>query len=332
MEKFASLYSRMFRTQDHPEKIKVGISSCLLGQKVRFDGGHKHDRFCTGVLSDYFEFVPLCPEMAIGMGTPRDPVRLVWANGERRLLGTRDPSLDYTDSMQSWADQRARQLGELSGYVFMQKSPSCGLFRVKVYHPNGNPDGSGSGLWAEAVKKHNPNLPVEESGRLNDAMLLENFLTRVFTYHEWQRLTSDGVTARKLVDFHRRHKLLLMAQNPASLKAAGRLVAGLKPDNVDTTADEYISVLMQGLKRPATRKRHTHVLHYLRRFMKSFVPASALDELKTLTQQYADGEVPLIVPMTFAKHYLALLPEDAYLQDQVYFQPHPSHLGLRNAI
>ncbi len=332
MNNVTSIYHQMFRTQSGAEKIKVGISGCLLGQEVRFDGGHKHDRFCTRVLAEYFEFVPICPEMAIGMGAPRDPVRLVSRGGELRMVGTRDPDRDFTAPMRQWSEQRARHLEGLSGYIFMQKSPSCGVFRVKVYNPNGHPEGAGSGLWAEAVQRHNPCLPVEESGRLNDAMLLENFLTRVFTYHEWQQLMSRGLTARALVDFHRRHKLLLMAHDPGTLSELGRVVAGVTNETAATVGQAYIHRMMDGMKRPATRRRHTHVLHYLRRFMKAFIPRTALDELATLTTQYAQGQVPLIVPVTFLKHYLTLLPDEAYLRDQVYFQPHPSNLGLRNAI
>jgi len=332
MDNVTSIYDQMFRTPSVAEKIRIGISGCLLGQEVRFDGGHKHDRFCTRTLGEYFDFVPICPEMAIGMGAPRDPVRLVNRDGELRMVGTRDPDRDFTGPMREWSEQRSRRLEGLSGYIFMQKSPSCGVFRVKVYHPNGHPDGAGSGLWADAVQRNNPCLPVEESGRLNDATLLENFLTRVFTFHEWQQLEAGGLTARALVDFHRRHKLLLMAHDRAMLSELGRLVAGVTSETVAAVGEAYIHRMMEGMKRPAGRRRHTHVLHYLRRFMKAFIPQTALEELATLTNQYARGQVPLIVPVTFVKHYLTLLPDEAYLKDQVYFQPHPSNLGLRNAI
>ena len=332
MENVASMYERMFRSSGAGEKISLGISACLAGETVRFDGGHKRDRFCMEALADFFEFVPICPEMAIGMGSPRDPVRLVEMDGEVKMLGSRDPSRDFTEPMRQWSDRRSRGLDNLSGFIFMQKSPSCGVFRVKVYQRNGHPGGVGSGLWAEAVRRNNPCLPVEESGRLHDAGLLENFLTRVFTYHEWQRMVAQGLTAHALLDFHRRHKLLLMAHDPATLRELGRTAAAVTPANIEARGRAYIQRMMAGMRRPASRRRHAHVLRYLRRFMKAYLPVWALEELEALTRQYAAGQMPLVVPISFLKHYLTLLPEDAYLRDQVYFQPHPATLGLRNAI
>lgn len=326
------MYERMFRSQGAGEKIALGISACLAGQSVRFDGGHKRDRFCMESLAEFFEFVPICPEMAIGMGSPRDPVRLVNMDGEVKMRGSRDPSRDFTTPMRQWSERRARGLDTLSGFIFMQKSPSCGVFRVKVHHPNGHPVGTGAGLWAEAVRRNNPCLPVEESGRLNDASLLENFLTRVFTYHEWQRMVARDLTVRALLDFHRRHKLLLMAHDPRILRELGRAAAAMTPANIDALSRVYIRRMMDGMGRPATRRRHAHVLRYLRRFMKNYLPVWALAELEALTHQYAAGQMPLVVPISFLKHYLTLLPDDAYLRDQVYFQPHPATLGLRNAI
>ncbi|MFE8071700.1 DUF523 and DUF1722 domain-containing protein [Marinobacteraceae bacterium S3BR75-40.1] len=332
MTRFESVHTRMFRNAGPQEKIPVGISACLLGKQVRFDGGHKRSAFCTNMLSQYFEFVPYCPEVAIGMGTPRDPVRLVWEGEEKRMVGTKDPDRDFTEPMKAWAEQQAGQLEGLSGFIFMQKSPTCGVFRTKVYEKNRHPNGAGSGLWAEAVMTENPLLPVEEAGRLNDPHLLENFLTRVFTLHEWKRSLGDQPTAGRLVDFHSRHKLLIMAHDPAALQAMGRLVASLNQNNAEQVSREYLNQLMKALGRTATRRRHTHVLQYINRFLRRFVPRAALEELHAVREQYAHGDVPLVVPITLLKHYVGMMPEGHYLSNQVYLQPHPCNLGLRNAI
>jgi len=327
-----SAHTRMFRRDNPGNRVKVGVSSCLLGEKVRFDGGHKHNRFCTQTLGEYFEFEPMCPEMAIGMGTPRDPVRLIDMDGDVRMVGTRDHTKDYTDPMRQWAGRESSQLDHLSGFIFMQKSPTCGVFRTKVYQPNGYAGAHGPGLWADAVMKNNPCLPVEEMGRLSDPVLADNFLTRVFTYADWKHTLGEKPRAQDLVDFHTRHKLLIMAHEPDAVGELGRLVADMKEAGLEATMMAYLSRLMAAMQHIATRKRNSHVLQYLMRFMKEQMPEKHRRELETLIEQYNNRQVPLVVPMTLVKHYLSQLPEDHYLAAQAYMQPHPCDLGLRNAV
>ncbi|WP_162863828.1 YbgA family protein, partial [Pseudomonas viridiflava] len=202
------------------EKPKLGISACLMGAEVRFNGGHKESHLCTRALSQYFDFVQACPEVAIGMGIPREPIRLVGDAENPRALGTVNRELDVTEALADYGTQMAEELGDLCGYIFMQKSPSCGLERVKVYRENGAPvDGGGTGIYAKAFCERHPNLPVEEDGRLNDAVLRENFVTRVFAYSAWQQLLKEGVTRRALTEFHSRYKYQLMANDPVQYKA-----------------------------------------------------------------------------------------------------------------
>jgi len=206
-------------------KPKIAISACLMGVEVRYNGGHKESRLCSRVLSDYFDFVPLCPEVAIGMGTPREPIRLVGDPEQPRAVGTVDASLDVTLPLAEYGERMAAQVDDICGYIFMQNSPSCGLERVKVYQANGIPHRNGGrGIYAQAFCAQHPNLPVEEAGRLNDPVLRENFLTRVYVYRDWQALLKQGLTRRALTDFHSRCKYLLMAHHPEQYKALGNLL------------------------------------------------------------------------------------------------------------
>ncbi|MEL7400053.1 MAG: DUF523 and DUF1722 domain-containing protein [Pseudomonadota bacterium] len=317
-------------------KIPVGISSCLMGQQVRFDGGHKRSRFCTDVLSEYFDYLPLCPEMAIGMGTPRQPIRLVSesATDERVFArGTRDESLDVTDALRQYGEQQGQQQQQLCGYIFMQKSPSCGLFGVKRYLPNGMPEGSTAGVYAAEFRKQQPLLPVEEAGRLNDPGLRENFLVRVFAYHDWQQFAANGYSAKELIEFHARYKYLVMAHSQTHYKSLGRLLADLSGEDVHAVGEQYFSELMQALAKPASRKMHTNTLMHLQGYLKNLISSDDKRELTDVIQQYHQGIVPLIVPLTLLKHHLNHHQEaNQYARQQVYLNPYPYELGLRNAI
>ena len=212
------------------QKIPVGISACLMGDSVRFNGGHKRSRFCTDILSEYFDFRSTCPEVAIGMGTPREPIRLVseHPNDDNiRAVGVDTPELDVTDKLKDHAVTVSENSSELCGFIFMQKSPSCGVFGVKRYLPNGHPEGTVSGIFAKEFARRNPLLPIEEAGRLNDAALRENFLVRVFTYRDWQLFRQQEVTAARLIDFHSKYKYLVMAHSLVHYKELGRLLANL---------------------------------------------------------------------------------------------------------
>lgn len=312
--------------------IKVGISACLLGQPVRFNGGHKQSHLCRTVLSEYFDYVPACPEQAIGLSTPREPIRLIGDPEQPRAIGTVDASLDVTEALTAYGQQMAAKLDDICGYILMQKSPSCGMERVKVYQENGQiAENGGRGLFAAAIMQAKPSLPVEEDGRLNDPVLRENFITRVFAYAEWQQLLNSGLTRKKLYDFHTRYKYQLMANSPTDCAALGRLLANNHQQRLGIIAVDYFSQFMAALQKIANRGTHTNVLQHLCGYIKRSISADEKSELQVIIQQYRTGIVPLIVPLTLLKHHFKRHP-DLYIANQVYLQPHPENLSLRNAI
>ncbi|PZW41971.1 DUF523 and DUF1722 domain-containing protein [Pseudomonas sp. URMO17WK12:I2] len=313
-------------------KPTLGVSACLLGSEVRYNGGHKASRLCLDQLSEYFDFVPYCPEVAIGLGTPREPIRLVGDPGAPRAVGTVHPDQDHTDALAAYGEQVAAELPAISGYIVMQQSPSCGLERVKVYQDNGHPsEPKGRGIFTRVLTERHPNLPIEEEGRLNDPVLRENFLTRVFTYSQWQMLCESGITRGKLIEFHARHKYLLMATDPLRYKRLGRLLGDLSGQNLDELANHYIAELMTALKRCATRGTHSNVLQHLSGYLKGALSAGEKQEMQQLISQYRKGIIPLVVPLTLLKHHFRQHP-DRYIAQQVYLQPHPENLSLRNAL
>ncbi|MHA6494066.1 YbgA family protein [Pseudomonas borbori] len=313
-------------------KPKLGISACLLGAEVRFNGGHKESRLCSRTLSDYFDFVPFCPEVAIGMGIPREPIRLVGAPETPRAVGSVRPELDVTAPLAAYGEKVAGETDDLCGYIFMQQSPSCGLERVKVYQEGGRPsEHKGRGIFAQAFCARRPDLPVEEDGRLNDPILRENFITRVFAYAEWQQLLRAGLTRKALLDFHARHKYLLMATDPLQYKALGQLLGNLTQHDLNELAPRYFSALMAALKKCATRRTHSNVLQHLSGYFKQALSSEEKQEMQQLISQYRHGVVPLVVPLTLLKHHLRRNPH-SYVAQQVYLQPHPENLSLRNAL
>lgn len=319
-------------SQPSPTKPKLGISACLMGVEVRFNGGHKESHLCTRALSEYFDFIPLCPEVAIGMGIPREPIRLVGDPESPQAVGTVNSELNVTSALADYGTHMAAEVGDICGYIFMQKSPSCGLERVKVYRENGAPvDGGGRGIYAKAFCEQHPNLPVEEDGRLNDAVLRENFVTRVFAYAAWQEVLKTGVTRRALTEFHSRYKYQLMANNPAQYKVLGNMLGSMGRSDPNEIAPLYFSELMSALKKCATRSTHTNVLQHLSGYLKQTISAEDKQEIQALIAQYHQGIVPLIVPLTLLKHHFRQHP-DPYVALQVYMQPHPENLSLRNAI
>ncbi len=312
--------------------IKIGISACLLGQPVRYNGGHKASQLCKDVLSRHFQFVGLCPEQAIGLGTPRQPIRLVGDPQNPRARGTVNSELDVSEALSAYGQRAAEQLHDISGYILMQKSPSCGMERVKVYRDNGYPaDGGGRGLFAAALMRARPDLPVEEDGRLHDPVLRENFITRVFAYAEWQRLQGDGLTRKALSGFHERYKYQLMATHREQYRTLGRAVAQSADTPLQEFAPRYFSQLMEALKQPASRGSHSNVLQHLSGYLKRVLSPADKQELHKLIDQYRIGIVPLVVPITLIKHHFRRHPH-AYIERQAYLQPHPEELSLRNAI
>jgi uncharacterized protein YbgA (DUF1722 family)/uncharacterized protein YbbK (DUF523 family) len=313
--------------------IRVGVSTCLLGQEVRWDGGHKRDRYLTDVLAPYFEWVPVCPEVEVGMGIPRRPVRLVRAaDGEPRMVDP-ESGRDWTRAMQGYASQRLRGLAalELCGYVLKSGSPSCGMERVKLYGAGGMPEKSGTGVFAAALRRRFPALPVEEEGRLHDARLRENWIERVFAYRRLRSLFGGRPSRGRLVAFHTAHKLQLLSHSEVHYRALGRLVAGAKQVPEAELRARYQTGFMEALARPATPRRHANVLQHALGHLRGRVAPPASRELQALVEDYARGLVPLVVPLTMLRHYVQLL-EVEYLSGQIYLDPHPKELMLRNHV
>jgi uncharacterized protein YbgA (DUF1722 family)/uncharacterized protein YbbK (DUF523 family) len=315
-----------------PEKIRLGVSACLLGEEVRYDGGHKRDAFLTDTLGPFVEWVPVCPEVELGLGIPRPPIRLVGDPGAPRLV-VENTGEDLTGRMRQWARRRVTELAALGlhGYVLKKASPSCGLLRVRVYDEAGRPGAVGRGLFAAALTEALPTLPVEEEGRLTDAGLRENFIERVFAAGRWQAFTASRPRARDLVAFHAAHKLAILAHSPRDYAALGRLVAGAGARASGEVVERYGEAFMRALAVRATRARHTNVLQHLAGFFKRQLTGDERAELAEVIEEYRRGLVPLVVPVTLVKHHVRRLGL-AYLADQVYLSPHPRELMLRNHV
>ena len=312
-----------------PRRIPVGVSSCLLGEAVRYDGGHKHDRYVTGVLGRYFEYVAWCPEALAGLGVPRPPIRLAGDPAAPRAVRVADSSIDVTGALLAVAGRATPDMGALRGYIFKRGSPSCGMERVKVYGAPGKSPRMGRGVFARAVMRAHPLLPCEEEGRLNDAPLRESFVERVFACDRWIRAMAPGCTPRRLVAFHTRHKFLLLSHSEVHYRAAGRLVADAGRGDCHRLAREYLSTFMEGMKRRATRRRHANVLQHLAGFLKRTIDAGDRRALADIVDEYRTGTVPLVVPIRFLRHHLRHAP-DRYVEMQYYLEPYPDDLGLRN--
>lgn len=311
----------------HP-RIRLGISSCLLGQRVRYDGNHKHDRFITDTLGRFFEFVPICPEVAIGLGVPRAPIRLVGPAAAPRAVGIDDPALDVTDKLAACGRRMARELDDISGYIFKSKSPSCGVERVKVYHRSGMPAKHGRGVYAAAFLAARPGLPAEEEGRLNDPRWRGNFIERVFSYRRWQALEAAGLTAVRLAEFHARHKFALLAHGAEAYRGLGRLVAQAGRKGLRDLADEYIRRFMDALAHPATPARHANVMMHLMGSLQQELDAADKAELLELIHTFRVGEAPLAAPLTLLRHHFRSFPQP-HVAHQTYLYPDPRELLLR---
>ena len=303
---------------NNTQKIYIGISSCLLGQKVRFDANHKEQRFITQKLAKLFEFVPVCPEMAIGLGVPRTPIHLKGDSQQSRAVNVRDESIDVTQQLVEFGKQKARQLDFISGYIFKKGSPSCGLFNVKIYKSKTQVLNTGTGLYAQQIMEANPLLPVEEEGRLKDEQLRHNFLQRVEVYHRWQKMIAGGMSRKSIIDFHTRHKFMLLAHCEETYRSVGRLIAQIGNKNLNAIADEYIAMLMTGLRKPTSRGKHTNVLEHLVGYFKRDLDKHDKSELRELIRNYHAGQIPRVVPLTMLKHHLRKLP-GSYLHQQYYW-------------
>lgn len=316
---------------DTTMRIPVGISSCLLGEEVRFDGGHKRDTYILGTLAQFFEFIPVCPEVAIGLSVPREPIRLIGESRDPRAVGTKTTSLDVTDRLRKYGLRIAKQLNPVCGYIFKKGSPSCGMERVKVYSERGVPTATGTGIFARAFMEANSLIPCEEEGRLGDPVLRENFIQRVFVLHRWRNLNQTRLTAGKLVEFHTRHKLILLAHSQKAYRRLGQTIAKAGREPIRDLADRYIAELMVSLSVRATRKSHANVLLHLLGYLKKHLDEQDKAEMMECIDLFRRGYVPLIVPVTLLKHHFRRFP-DPYVTSQYYLSPHPQELMLRNTL
>jgi uncharacterized protein YbgA (DUF1722 family)/uncharacterized protein YbbK (DUF523 family) len=317
---------------------RIGISRCLLGDEVRYDGGHKRDAFLSKTVGRFVDWVPVCPEVEVGMGIPREAIHLVAADdgvmsaGARvRLIGVRSGE-DWTASMTRFARRRVRELvrADLSGYVLKKDSPSCGLERVRVHHGSTSTR-TGRGLFAEALAQAMPNLPIEEEGRLNDPVLRENFIERIFAYQRVRALLGERWRAGDLVQFHTAHKLQLLAHSRAGYTELGRLVADMKARRPADVAEAYEGIFMRTLSRAATPGRHADVMMHIVGHLKKTIDAGDRQELLESIDGHRRGAVPLVVPITLIRHHVRR-HDVAYLRDQTYLDPHPRELALRNHV
>lgn len=313
------------------DDIKIGISACLIGEKVRFDASNKPSSFCINDLGQHVSYQAFCPEVAIGLPIPRKTIRQI-KDGDLIKVARPDGSGEVGDALRAYGKKVASMTKNLSGYIFCAKSPSCGMERVKVYDVNGNPQVAGGiGVFAEEIMKANPLLPCEENGRLNDAILRENFVARVYAYRDWQALVEQhqarGLTKGALMEFHSRYKYTVMSHDLVAYKKLGQLLASADID-VDTMAHDYIHGLMAALKVKATRKKHANTLAHIQGYFSQHLSKIQRAELTSQIDAYRKGLMPLMVPITLVNHYLLEFPK-AYLAKQAYLNPYPEQLKLR---
>ncbi len=310
----------------------VGIGSCLMGQPVRYSGDSKRKNNHIERLKGHIKLNSFCPEMAIGMGVPRQTVRLVGEIGKTRLMDSKTQTEDFTAPMKAYAAVVIDNNPNLSGYILVKGSPSCGYERVKRYNDLGNMSASDEmGMFAAELHRKDPLLPMEEDGRLNDDVLRENFISRVYAYDRWKKFKAGGVSHKGLLDFWARYKYQVMAHRISSYKTIGQLLANANGQTIEIVAEEFISLLMQSLKALATRKSHANVLEHIRGYLKKKLDANDKAELGALITQYRDGIVPLVVPLTLLRHHFKR-HQNPYIEKQVFLLPYPEELSLRNRI
>jgi len=314
------------------EKIRLGISTCLLGENVRYDGGHKLDRFLTETLGQYVEYVPVCPEVECGLGTPREALRLV-GNPEAPRLVTTHTKQDLTDRMTQWAQKRVDELEKegLYGFIFKSDSPSSGMERVKIYSEQGMPVKKGIGMFARVFMGHFPLLPVEEEGRLHDPVLRENFIERIFTLKRWRETLAQKESRGSLVDFHTRHKLLVLSHSTRHYQIMGKWVAQDKTIPLKDLYRQYQIFLMEALLFKTTPKKNSNVLQHMMGYFKEQLSSDEKQELLEVIDSYRQEYIPLVVPVTLIGHYVRKY-DQSYLKEQVYLNPHPMELQLRNHV
>jgi len=312
--------------------MRLGISSCLVGERVRWNGTHKLDRFLTDTLGKFVEYVPVCPEVECGFDVPREPLRQVGDPDSPRLITSRT-KIDYTDRMTRWARERVIELEKegLCGFIFKSRSPSSGMERVKVYNETGTPVKKGVGIFARKFMEHFPLLPVEEDGRLHNPKLRENFIERIFTFKRWREALAEQQSKGNLVSFHTRHKMLILSHSPQHHRMMGRLVAQAKEIPLKELYKQYQELLMEALRLTSTPRKNANVMIHILGYFKKQLSSDEKKELLEIIDLYRQGTVPLIVPITLISHYVRKY-EQPYLEDQYYLQPHPLELQLRNHV
>lgn len=311
------------------EDLHIGISACLVGEKVRFDASNKPSNFCINELGKHVTYKSFCPEVAIGLPIPRPTIRQI-KHDDVIHVSQRDGSGDVTDALKEYGQKVAKMTKQLSGYVFCAKSPSCGMERVKVYSPEGNAlPSNGIGAFAKEIMDANPLLPCEENGRLNDPLIRENFVARIYAYKHWQNIEATGLTKHKLTSFHSQYKYTVMSHDLIAYKNLGQLLARADLP-LEEMADSYISGLMSALKIKATRKKHANTLSHIQGYFSKHLKANERNELCEQINAYREGLIPLIAPLTLINHYLLQYPKE-YLTKQAYLSPYPDALKLRYA-
>ena len=311
-------------------KVKLGVSRCLLGDEVRFDGGHRRSKFVVDQLSLYFEWEPACPEVEAGFGTPRPTIRLVAEDDQLKVLSA--DGNDVTEPLAKASKRRVENLKKrgIRGFILKKDSPSCGKERVRVYR-NGHAKKTGTGLFAQTLMDAWPNLPVEDEGRLNDRRLRENFMCRVFTYDRWRTMVEGGADLKAIREFHANHKLLLLAHNPVVCRSLGRLVAAMKPKLEEQDLMAYEDALMSALAKPARVGGHVNVLEHITGFLKRDLGPAQRADIKRVIAEYRIGQIPLVAPLILIHHHLQRL-QNTWINSQVYLNPYPAALSLRSAV
>ena len=314
--------------RERKNMIKVGISSCLLGNKVRFDGGHRNNRLCNDKLSEFFSFECFCPEVGIGLPVPRNTIRLEGNVSNPKAILRDKSQTDITSRLQEYSVQQKQNLSKLSGFIFCKASPSCGTNRVRVYGEGGQAVKEGIGIFAAQVQKFAPALPIEDDGRLHDPLIRDSFIKRVYIYSEWREINNAGLTLKKLHDFHAKHKFTLLSHCQPTLRILGKRLAQITKSNLKDHSENYIQTLMSGLTKVATRKNNTNALLHIQGFLKRSISAEDKAELTRCIHDYLKGAESLLTPIRLLKHHLSHHP-NSYALKQSFLNPYPKQLGIR---
>jgi uncharacterized protein YbgA (DUF1722 family)/uncharacterized protein YbbK (DUF523 family) len=312
----------------YSEKPVIGVSSCLLGNNVRFDGGHKRDRLITDVLAEHMSIKTVCPEVGIGLGIPRPAIRLQDINGETRLVASKDKSQDFTEAMTRYSSEVIDSLSTLDGFIFKKGSPSCGAFRVPVVvHEEGHRRHDGTGLFAGIFMERYPWIPVEEEGRLNDEILRQNFLERVYALHRWNRIPDADENISEFIRFHARHKLMLMARDQVQYQRLGRWVAETTADTLKERRQIYLQEFMKVMKKKVTKGRHVNVMMHVMGYLKNQISGEDKKELLHHFESFRNDYLPLTALLLLIKHHFRKYP-DPYISDQYYLEPYPQRIKV----